>query len=56
MEFDGFIEASEGNVEGFPRVHTDEEKVLAVREYLRRVGEILEFVLSGEYEGSVTSL
>lgn len=47
---DGDVEASAENVEVLPRVLTDEEKLLAVFEYLRRVGEIPESMLSGGYE------
>lgn len=45
----GDVEASEENIEVFPRVLTDEEKLLAGREYLLRVSEIPESVLIGWY-------
>lgn len=46
-------EEPEENIEVLPRVLTDEEKLVAIGEYLCRVGEIPEVVLEGGYDALV---
>lgn len=55
VEGDG-IEEPEGKIEVFLRVFKEEEKVVAVSQYLRRIGEIPEVVLEDGYDALVAYL